>query len=59
MTVVLSYYRDYGIIGRSLAVLKTRVSSRDPATRQFSIGADGISIGDIATADQSPPGRRD
>jgi circadian clock protein KaiC len=46
--VVLNYHRDQTSMGRSVAVIKTRASSHDPATRRFTIGASGISIGDIA-----------
>jgi circadian clock protein KaiC len=44
--IMLSHYRDHGTMSRSLAVIKTRASSHDPAMRQFSIGPDGIAISD-------------
>jgi circadian clock protein KaiC len=53
--IVLNYNRDHGTVSRALAVLKTRASSHDPAMREFSIGPDGISIGDIAIPGQSAP----
>jgi circadian clock protein KaiC len=46
--VVLSYHRDHGAMSRSLAIIKTRASSHDPAMREFSIGSDGISLLDAA-----------
>jgi circadian clock protein KaiC len=52
--VILNYYRDHGTLSRALTVLKTRASSHDPAMRESSIGADGISIGDIATPGATP-----
>ena len=52
--IMLSYYRDHGSMRRSLAVVKTRASSHDPAIRRFSISADGITVGDIATSGQNP-----
>jgi circadian clock protein KaiC len=45
---------DYHDTSRSVAVIKTRASSHDSAMRQFSIGANGISLGDIATPGQKP-----
>lgn len=45
--VVLTYRRDHGTLGRSISVLKTRASGHDPATREFSIGPEGISVADI------------
>jgi circadian clock protein KaiC len=52
--IILSYHRDHGAMTRSLAVVKTRASRHDLATRQFSIGPDGISIGDTATPPPRP-----
>jgi circadian clock protein KaiC len=46
-TIALSHYRDRGAMNRSLAVIKTRASSHDPALRPFTIGRDGITIGDV------------
>jgi circadian clock protein KaiC len=52
--IMLSYYHGRSSWCRSLAVVKARASSHDPAIRQFSIGPDGISIGDIADGIESP-----
>jgi circadian clock protein KaiC len=52
--IMLSYYRGHSSWCRSLAVVKARASRHDPAIRQFSIGPDGISIGDIADGIESP-----
>jgi circadian clock protein KaiC len=46
--IFLGYSRDRGTTSRFLGVLKTRASSHDPAMREFSIGRDGISIGDVS-----------
>ncbi len=46
--VVLNFYRANGSMHRALAVLKTRASSHDATMREFSIGPDGITIGEIA-----------
>jgi circadian clock protein KaiC len=48
--IALSNYREHGTLSRSLAVIKTRASSHDPAVRHFSIGPDGISLEDAAIA---------
>lgn len=42
--VALNYHRDNDDARRSLAVLKTRASSHDSATRPFSIGPGGVSV---------------
>jgi KaiC/GvpD/RAD55 family RecA-like ATPase len=47
--IMLSHYRDHAAMTRSLAIIKTRASSHDPAMRQFTIGPDGITISDTAT----------
>ena len=44
--ITLTYHREHSAMSRSLAVLKTRASSHDPAIRQFSISPDGISLSD-------------
>jgi circadian clock protein KaiC len=44
--VLLSYVRDGAQIKRSIAVIKTRGSSHDPGIREFTIGKDGIAVGD-------------
>jgi circadian clock protein KaiC len=46
--IALTYHRDHGATGRSLAVVKTRASNHDPDMRQFSIGHDGINLADAA-----------
>ena len=40
--VMLSYVREHNISGPSIAVIKTRATTHDPAVRKFTIGADGI-----------------
>ena len=42
--IMLDYHRGHDSMSRSLAVIKTRASSHDPAMRQFSIGPEGISV---------------
>lgn len=44
--IALSHYRDDSALSRSLAVVKTRASSHDPAMRSFTIGPGGITIGE-------------
>ncbi|HTU76017.1 MAG TPA: ATPase domain-containing protein [Trebonia sp.] len=44
--IVLGHLRERGATARSLAIVKTRASEHDPAPRKFSIGSDGITIGD-------------
>ena len=44
--ITLTYHREHTAMSRSLAIIKTRASSHDPAIRQFSISADGISLSD-------------
>jgi KaiC/GvpD/RAD55 family RecA-like ATPase len=46
--ILLSHYRDHATMTRSLAVVKTRASSHDPAMRPFSIGPSGITLADPA-----------
>ena len=50
----LGYYREHGAMSRSLAVIKSRASSHDPAMRQFSISPGGISLTDITAPPQRP-----
>jgi circadian clock protein KaiC len=45
-TIALSHYRDHDAMSRSLAILKTRASSHEPAMRQFAIGRGGIALSD-------------
>jgi circadian clock protein KaiC len=47
--ITLNYYRDQHVISRSLAVVKARASTHDPAMRQFSIGPHGINLAEVAT----------
>lgn len=44
--IALSHYRDDSSMSRSLAVVKTRASSHDPAMAPFTIGPGGITIGE-------------
>jgi circadian clock protein KaiC len=55
--VVLNYRRDQDALGRSLAVLKSRASGHDTATREFTIGSEGISVGDVVPSEPEPRGR--
>lgn len=55
--IALSHYRDHGTMSRSLAVIKTRASSHDSATRSFTISSGGITIGDTLPAGQNPRSR--
>ena len=57
--IVLSHYRDHGTMSRSLAVIKTRASSHDPAMRPFTIGPGGIMIGDSPAPGQDAHGQDD
>lgn len=50
--IALSHHHDHTASSRSLTVIKTRASSHDPATRPFTIGPGGITIGDTP-----PPGQ--
>jgi circadian clock protein KaiC len=52
--ITLSHNRHHGVMGRSLAIIKTRASGHDPAMRQFNIGPDGIHVSDITGGDPSP-----
>lgn len=48
--IMLDHYQERGSMKRSLTIVKTRASGYDDAMSQFSIGPDGIRLGDIATA---------
>lgn len=48
--VVLQYVHSGSSIDRTLAVLKTRASTHDPAVRTFEITLEGIRIADDASA---------
>lgn len=49
-TVSLSYDRDHSTTSRSVAIIKTRASSHDPAMHHFTITDRGISISSAETA---------
>lgn len=54
--MVLRYYLDHGAVRRAISVLKTRASVHDASTRQYTIGSDGIVIGDpVQLADRPSP----
>ena len=57
--IILNYYRDRGTMRRSLAAIKSRASSHDPAMRPFSIGPDGITVDGIAIPGEIPAAGRD
>ncbi|MGH3171235.1 MAG: ATPase domain-containing protein, partial [Trebonia sp.] len=44
--VTLSHYHEDGTANRALAIVKSRASGHDPATRHFTIGPGGITIGE-------------
>jgi circadian clock protein KaiC len=46
-TIMLNHHHGDAAMSRSLAIVKTRASSHDPAMRPFSIGRGGISLGDV------------
>ena len=48
--IALAHNRDNDAGSRSLAIVKTRASNHDPFMRQFSIGPEGISLAETATA---------
>jgi circadian clock protein KaiC len=54
--VMLSYQREHGTTSRTMAVIKTRASSHDPAVRKFLIGPHGITLDrpSPATEDAQP-----
>jgi len=59
--VMLSYVRErdvpeHDITGRSIAVIKTRATTHDPAVRRFTIGAQGIVLDEPASTDTSAMG---
>ena len=51
--VMLSYVRDRDITARSIAVVKTRATTHDPAVRRFTIGVEGILLDEPASTDNS------
>jgi len=51
--VMLSYVREHDITGRSIAVIKTRATTHDPAVRKFTIGAQGILLDEPASIGNS------
>ena len=52
--VMLNHYPDHRTMKRSLAIIKTRASGHNEAMTEFTIGPDGISLGDIATHGEDP-----
>lgn len=46
--VLLNYFIDKGLIKRAMSVTKTRASRHEPEIREFTIGRDGIALGDLA-----------
>ncbi len=44
--VVLQYLRSESVVKRALLVLKTRASDHNPEIREFTIGTDGVLLGD-------------
>jgi len=48
--ISLSYDRGHSATSRSVAIVKTRASSHDPATHHFTINNRGISISEAPTA---------
>jgi circadian clock protein KaiC len=54
--VLLSYVREHDITGRSIAVIKTRATTHDPAVRKFTIGAQGILLDESASTGNSAVG---
>jgi circadian clock protein KaiC len=57
--VLLNYVKDDNTIKRAISVIKTRASHHDPTIREFSIGADGITLTDAGTAEKPPKLRHD
>jgi hypothetical protein len=53
---MLSYLREHDITARSIAVIKTRATTHDPAVRKFTIGAQGIVLDEPASTDNSALG---
>src|SRR5215470_3630696 len=54
--VMLSYVREHDITGRSIAVIKTRATTHDPAVRKFTIEPEGIVLDKPASTDDSALG---
>ena len=54
--VILSYMREHDITARSIAVIKTRATTHDPAVRRFTIGSAGIVLDEPAGTDNSAVG---
>jgi circadian clock protein KaiC len=51
--IVLGHFREHGNMRRSFAVIKSRASGHDPAMREFSIGSNGIAIGEMIARDDA------
>jgi circadian clock protein KaiC len=47
--VILSYVREHDLTARSIAVIKTRATTHDPAGRRFTIGSAGIVLDEAAS----------
>jgi len=54
--VILSYVREHDITARSIAVIKTRATTHDPAVRRFTIGSAGIVLDEPDSTDNSAVG---
>jgi circadian clock protein KaiC len=54
--VILSYVREHDITARSIAVIKTRATTHDPAVRRFTIGSEGILLDEPASTGNSAVG---
>ena len=54
--VILSYVREHDITARSIAVIKTRATTHDPAVRRFTIGSAGIVLDQPDSTDNSAVG---
>ena len=57
--VMLSYVREHDITARSIAVIKTRATTHDPAVRKFTIGTQGIVLDESVSTDDSAVGIRE
>jgi KaiC/GvpD/RAD55 family RecA-like ATPase len=53
--LLLQYLRDGGGIRRAITVLKTRATKNDAQVREFTITADGITLGDTIDSRPSSP----
>ena len=53
--LLLQYLRDGAGIRRAITVLKTRATKNDAQVREFTITADGITLGDTIDSRPSTP----